>query len=65
MTTATELACALIERVGKLERKNADRIPSVDYGQLLHVVLAEVREACPALNYDRLLSPETRNALFG
>jgi hypothetical protein len=65
MTTATELASALIERLALIERKNADRIPSVDYGQLLHAVLAEVREACPSLEYERLLTPETHSALFG
>ena len=64
MKTA-ELARAIIARMARIERKNVDREASPDYEQLFDAVLAEIRDACPTLDYDRLLSPETPNALVG
>ena len=62
MKTA-ELARAIIARMARIERKNVGREASHDYEQLFDAVLAEIRDACPTLDYDRLLSPETPDAL--
>jgi hypothetical protein len=66
MTTATELAQKILLHMAAIEAKAAlkgERCAAA--GPLWEAVLAEMREASPSFDYERLLTPETHNALFG
>ena len=57
-TTATELARRIIARMAAIEAEAAYRGEPTAIADLWSAVLAEVREACPGLDYDIILVPE-------
>ena len=64
MTTATRLAQKIITHMAAIEAEAAlNGEAHAAAGELWSAVLAEVREACPSLDYDLILAPEKPHAL--